>query len=54
MGKSLYGKKMFITDLLIASLWALFVLHFAWGRIMAPIAVDHFDFQLFLFERGNL
>lgn len=39
MKKSLYGKKMFIADLLIVSLWALFVWHFAWGRIMAPAMI---------------
>lgn len=39
MKKSLYGKKMFIADLLIVSLWSLFVWHFAWGRIMAPAMI---------------
>lgn len=39
MKKSLYGKKMFISDLLIVSLWSLFVWHFAWGRIMAPAMI---------------
>lgn len=30
---------MFIADLIIVSLWALFVWHFAWGRIMAPAMI---------------
>ena len=30
---------MFIADLIIVSLWALFVWHFAWGRIMAPVMI---------------
>ena len=29
----------FVADLLIVSLWALFVWHFAWGRIMAPVMI---------------
>ena len=39
MKRHLYGKKMFIADLLIVNLWALFVWHFAWGRIMAPAMI---------------
>jgi len=39
MKRSIYGKKMFIADLLIVSLWALFVWHFAWGRILAPAMI---------------
>lgn len=39
MKRSIYGKKMFIADLLIVSLWVLFVWHFAWGRIMAPAMI---------------
>lgn len=30
---------MFIADLIIVSFWALFVWHFAWGRIMAPVMI---------------
>lgn len=30
---------MIIADLIIVSLWALFVWHFAWGRIMAPTMI---------------
>ena len=30
---------MIIADLIIVSLWALFVWHFAWGRIMAPVMI---------------
>lgn len=39
MKRSIYGKKMFIADLIIVSLWALFVWHFAWGRIMTPAMI---------------
>lgn len=39
MKRSIYGKKIFIADLIIVSLWALFVWHFAWGRIMAPVMI---------------
>lgn len=39
MKRHLYGKKMFIADLLIVSLWALFAWHFAWGRIMIPTMI---------------
>lgn len=35
----LYGKKMFVADLIIVSLWALFAWHFAWGRIITPIMI---------------
>lgn len=39
MKRNLYGKKMFIADLLIVSLWALFAWHFAWGRIVTPVMI---------------
>lgn len=39
MKRNIYGKKMFIDDLFIVSLWTLFVWHFAWGRIMAPALI---------------
>lgn len=39
MKTNLYRKKMFIADLLIVSLWALFAWHFAWGRVMTPTMV---------------
>lgn len=39
MKRNLYGKKMFIADLLIVSLWALFAWHFSWGRIVTPVMI---------------
>lgn len=39
MKQNLYGKKMFIADLLIVSIWALFVWHFAWGLIMTSVII---------------
>lgn len=39
MKRSLYGKKMFIADLLVVSLWALFTWHFTWGSIMTPVII---------------
>lgn len=39
MKRNLYGKKMFIADLLIVGLWALFAWHFAWGRIVTPVMI---------------
>lgn len=39
MNRSLYGKKMFIADLLVVSLWALFTWHFTWDRIMTPVMI---------------
>lgn len=39
MKHNLYCNKMFIADLLIVSLWALFVWHFAWGSFIVPILI---------------
>lgn len=39
MKRNLYGKMMFIADLLIVSLWALFAWHFTWGRIVTPVMI---------------
>lgn len=39
MKRNLYGKKMFIADLLIVSLWALFAWHCSWGRIVTPVMI---------------
>lgn len=39
MKQNLYGKKLFIADLLIVGLWALFAWHFAWGRIVTPAMI---------------
>lgn len=39
MKRNLYGKKMFLADLLIVSLWALFAWHFTWGRIVTPAMI---------------
>lgn len=39
MKKNIYGKKMFVADLLIVSLWALFAWHFSWGTIMTTTMI---------------
>lgn len=39
MKRTLFGNKMFIADLLIVSLWALFAWHFAWGGIVTPTMI---------------
>lgn len=39
MKRTLYGKKLFVADLLIVSLWALFAWHFAGGGIITPTMI---------------
>lgn len=39
MKRSLYGKKMFVADLLLVSVWALMAWHFCIGRIVVPLMV---------------
>lgn len=39
MNRKIYGKRMFVADLIIVSLWALFAWHFAWGRIITPVMI---------------
>lgn len=53
MNHNLYGKKMFIADIFIVSLWALFVWHFAWGRIMAPAMIGLRLVLCFMLYRGS-
>lgn len=46
----LYGKKMFIVDLLLISVWALFAWHFCEGRILVPAMIfmrTALSFELF-------
>lgn len=39
MKGTLYGKKMFVTDLLLVSVWALMAWHFCIGRFIVPIMI---------------
>lgn len=39
MKRSLYGKRMFVADLLIVSIWALFAWHFCWSGFTMPALV---------------
>lgn len=39
MKRTLYGKKMFVADLLLVSVWALMAWHFCIGRIVVPLMI---------------
>lgn len=53
MKRNLYGKKMFVADLLIVSLWALFAWHFSWGRITPTMIVLRIALSFMMYSKSR-